>query len=155
MEDNSLLVINLQKENTTEEWFDFRDGVRFKLRSIGYTPYQAAIEYLAEIRRDVKENIALADKTRLDMLAEAAAAHLIVDWSGVWFSEEKEEPFTVEAAKLLLRSSDIGAEAWTFIFTKSSELQEAADAKKEQFLGKSERPTRGRSTARTKAQSTK
>lgn len=146
-----MLNITLQETKTAEEWVNYDENFSLKIRAVGYEPYQAAIEYISDIRAAQRTDIKKADKTLVSHFTEAIAAHLIVDWKGLGVDGE-ELPYTAENAQAVLQSSSIGDKLFSFIIDAATNIQLESQKKKEAVMGKSSKPTNGSGTAKTKAQ---
>ncbi|MCE6627763.1 hypothetical protein KSA08_06360 [Acinetobacter pittii] len=174
------LEVNIQRNKDVSLWREYKDTegnvlAEFKIRGIGYKPYQVALERANNQISSKGFDVAKAtaeDKLFHELVLEAVASHLIEDWKGVVFVEEgpegelvKTEPtFNGENAFKLLNMGDLGVSIWSFIRTESEKIQAEANQYRDDVVGKSSASTSGQSsvqkkkratTAKSKAQSQK
>ncbi|ENX58157.1 MULTISPECIES: hypothetical protein [Acinetobacter] len=148
------LEVNIQTNKDVSLWREYKDSegnvlAEFKVRGIGYKPYQVALEranhQITSKGFDVK-NATKEDKLYHELILEASACHLIEDWKGVVFVEEntggeliKTEPsYDSENAVKLLGMGDVGVSIWLFIKSEAEKIQLEADAYKVEVVGKSQ-----------------
>ncbi|VXA55307.1 conserved hypothetical protein [Acinetobacter proteolyticus] len=151
------LEVNIQTNKDVSLWREYKDAdgkvlAEFKVRGIGYKPYQVALEranhQITSKGFDVK-NATKEDKLYHELILEASACHLIEDWKGVVFVEEnadgeliKTEPgYDSENAVKLLEMGDAGVSIWLFIKSEAEKIQAEADAYKVEVVGKSQSST--------------
>lgn len=151
------LEVNIQTNKDVSLWREFKDKegnvlAEFKVRGIGFKPYQVALErannQITSKGFDVK-NASKEDKLYHELVLEAAACHLIEDWKGVVFVEKNSEgePIRTEPcynsgnAVKLLGMGDVGVSIWLFIKSEAENIQLEADAYKVDVLGKSQTST--------------
>lgn len=151
------LEVNIQTNKDVSLWRGFKDKegnvlAEFKVRGIGFKPYQVALErannQITSKGFDVK-NASKEDKLYHELVLEAAACHLIEDWKGVVFIEKDEngesirtEPgYDSENAVKLLGMGDVGVSIWLFIKSEAEKIQLEADAYKVDVVGKSQPST--------------
>ncbi|MFW6586395.1 hypothetical protein [Acinetobacter baumannii] len=151
------LEVNIQRNKDVSLWREYKDEegnvlAEFKIRGIGYKPYQVAIErannQINSKGFDVTK-VAEGDKLFHELLMEAVACHLIEDWKGVVFVEEgtegeliKSEPaYNAENATKLLNMGDLGVSLWSFIRTESEKIQSEANQYRDDVVGKSQHST--------------
>ncbi|MFW2022292.1 hypothetical protein [Acinetobacter baumannii] len=151
------LEVNIQRNKDVSLWREYKDEegnvlAEFKIRGIGYKPYQVAIErannQINSKGFDVTK-VAEGDKLFHELLMEAVACHLIEDWKGVVFVEEstegeliKSEPsYNAENATKLLNMGDLGISLWSFIRTESEKIQSEANQYRDDIVGKSQHST--------------
>ncbi|MEJ7854762.1 hypothetical protein [Acinetobacter baumannii] len=151
------LEVNIQRNKDVSLWREYKDEegnilAEFKIRGIGYKPYQVAIErannQINSKGFDVTK-VAEGDKLFHELLMEAVACHLIEDWKGVVFVEEgtegeliKSEPsYNAENATKLLNMGDLGVSLWSFIRTESEKIQAEANQYRDDVVGKSQPST--------------
>ncbi|ETR86905.1 hypothetical protein M212_2435 [Acinetobacter baumannii CI79] len=143
-------------------WRKYKDEegnvlAEFKIRGIGYKPYQVALERANNQITAKGFDVAKAspdDKLFHELLLEAVACHLIEDWKGVVFVEEdpegelvKTEPtFNGENAFKLLNMGDLGVSIWSFIRTESEKIQSEANQYRDDVVGKSQPSTPSRAS---------
>lgn len=145
------LKVNIKNNRDVSLWRDYVvDGAKvaeFKIRGIAYKPYQVALERAAGQINSKGYDVTRASKDdRLyhELLFDAAACHLIEDWSGISFAEEidnemveKEVGYSEENAIKLLGLGDIGTSIWLFVKTEAEKIQKDADQLKDETVGKS------------------
>jgi len=128
------LEVNIQRNKDVSLWREYKDEegnvlAEFKIRGIGYKPYQVALERANNQITAKGFDVAKAspdDKLFHELLLEAVACHLIEDWKGVVFVEEgpngeqlKSEPaYNAENATKLLNMGDLGVSLWSFILNQ-------------------------------------
>ncbi len=151
------LEVNIQTNKDVSLWREYKDAegnilAEFKVRGIGFKPYQVALErannQITSKGFDVK-NASKEDKLYHELVLEAAACHLIEDWKGVVFVEKDEngesirtEPgYNNENAVKLLGMGDVGVSIWLFIKSEAEKIQLEADAYKVETVGKSQPST--------------
>lgn len=159
------LVIGINKSKQISKWCDYTDSednvlASFKIRGIGYKPYQIAIERAQNQISSKGYNVDTASKDDNlfhELLFDAVAVHLIEDWKGIDFEEvvngeivKREVPFTTESAKNALRNGDNGVIIWGFVRAESEKMQAESDREKLEILGKSVNFTSGQNTVATK-----
>lgn len=143
------LVVNIVKNKEVSQWCEYKDAdgkvlAEFKIRGIAHKAYQVAIERANNQVSSKGFDVSKAssqDKTFHELLFQAAACHLIEDWSGVSFNydgEEVEQPYTPENACKLLETGDIGPVIFAFVRVKAEQIQTEADKYRDEVLGKSE-----------------
>jgi len=156
------LEINIQRNKDVSLWREYKDEegnvlAEFKIRGIGYKPYQVALERANNQITAKGFDVAKAspdDKLFHELLLEAVACHLIEDWKGVVFVEEdpegelvKTEPtFNGENAFKLLNMGDLGVSIWSFIRTESEKIQSEANKYRDDIVGKSQPSTPSRTS---------
>ncbi|MCU4589094.1 hypothetical protein KTJ20_10060 [Acinetobacter ursingii] len=155
------LEVNIQRNKDVSLWREYKDTegnvlAEFKIRGIGYKPYQVALErannQISSKGFDVK-NASKNDKLYHELILEASACHLIEDWKGIVFVEEnsdgepiKAEPtYDAENAIKLLQMGDVGVSIWLFIKSEAERIQLEADAYKVEVMGKSQSSTNSQS----------
>lgn len=158
------LSVGINKPKQISKWCDYTDenGVvlaSFKIRGIGYKPYQIALERANnqislkgyDVDKATKE-----DSLFHELLFDAVAVHLLEDWKGVEFEEvingkivKREIPFTTDKAKEALRFGDNGAVIWLFIKNQSEQMQLESDSEKLEILGKLKDSITGANTETT------
>lgn len=151
------LEVNIQTNKDVSLWREYKDAegnilAEFKVRGIGYKPYQVALErannQITSKGFDVK-NASKEDKLYHELVLEAAACHLIEDWKSVVFVEKdadvepiRTEPsYNSENAVKLLGMGDVGVSIWLFIKNEAEKIQLEADAYKVEVVGKSQPST--------------
>ncbi|MFW2004496.1 hypothetical protein ACG9ZC_04345 [Acinetobacter baumannii] len=158
------LEVNIQRNKDVSLWREYKDEegnvlAEFKIRGIGYKPYQVALERANNQITAKGFDVAKAspdDKLFHELLLEAVACHLIEDWKGVVFVEEdpegdlvKTEPtFNGENAFKLLNMGDLGVSIWSFIRTESEKIQSEANKYRDDIVGKSQTSTPMRTNTR-------
>ncbi|HIQ36215.1 MAG TPA: hypothetical protein EYH52_16600 [Acinetobacter venetianus] len=164
------LEVNIQTNKDVSLWREYKDAegnilAEFKVRGIGFKPYQVALErannQITSKGFDVK-NASKEDKLYHELVLEAAACHLIEDWKGVVFVEKDEngesirtEPgYDSENAVKLLGMGDVGVSIWLFIKSEAEKIQLEADTYKVEVVGKSQPCTSGQSSAQKKKRTT-
>ncbi|WP_198077751.1 hypothetical protein [Acinetobacter calcoaceticus] len=164
------LEVNIQRNKDVSLWREYKDSegnvlAEFKIRGIGYKPYQVALErannQISAKGFDVAKATA-EDKLFHELVLEAVASHLIEDWKGVVFVEEgsegelvKTEPtFNGENAFKLLNMGDLGVSIWSFIRTESEKIQAEANQYRDDVVGKSQPSTNGQSSVQKKKRTT-
>lgn len=155
------LVVGINKPKQISKWCDYKDEndqvlASFKIRGIGYKPYQIALERVNNQISSKGFNVETASKEDSlfhELLFDALSVHLIEDWKGIDFEEvingeivKREVPFTTENAKNALRNGDNGTIIWMFVKQEAEKMQAEADREKLDILGKSEAFTIGQST---------
>ena len=132
------LEVNIQTNKDVSLWREYKDAegnilAEFKVRGIGFKPYQVALErannQITSKGFDVK-NASKEDKLYHELVLEAAACHLIEDWKGVVFVEKDEngesirtEPgYDSENAVKLLGMGDVGVSIWLFIKSEAENM---------------------------------
>lgn len=155
------LVVGINKPKQVSKWCHYKDEndqvlASFKIRGIGYKPYQIALERVNNQISSKGFNVETASKEDSlfhELLFDALSVHLIEDWDGIDFEEvingeivKREVPFTTENAKNALRNGDNGTIIWMFVKQESEKMQAEADREKLDILGKSEAFTIGQST---------
>lgn len=163
------LVVGINKPKQVSKWCDYKDEdgkvlASFKIRGIGYKPYQISIERAQNQISSKGFSVDTAGKDDSlfhELLFDAVAVHLIEDWKGIDFEEvingeivKREVPFTTENAKNALRNGDNGAIIWMFVKQESEKMQAEADREKLDILGKSEAYMSGQNTEVTKKPAT-
>ncbi|WP_459661280.1 hypothetical protein ACL9Z5_001373 [Acinetobacter calcoaceticus] len=164
------LEVNMQRSKDVSLWREYKDKegnvlAEFKIRGIGFKPYQVAIERANNQINAKGFDVAKAttgDKLFHELLMEAVACHLIEDWKGVVFVEEnaegdlvKSEPtYNAENATKLLNMGDLGVSIWSFIRTESEKIQAEANQYRDDVVGKSQPSTPTRTNTRA-SQTTK
>ncbi|MEV8215726.1 hypothetical protein [Leifsonia sp. NPDC077715] len=164
------LEVNIQRNKDVSLWREYKDTdgnvlAEFKIRGIGYKPYQVALERANNQISSKGFDVAKAtaeDKLFHELVLEAVASHLIEDWKGVVFVEEglegelvKTEPtFNGENAYKLLNMGDLGVSIWSFIRTESEKIQAEANKYRDDVVGKSSASTSGQSSAQKKKRTT-
>ncbi|HDU8421173.1 MULTISPECIES: hypothetical protein [Acinetobacter calcoaceticus/baumannii complex] len=164
------LEVNIQRNKDVSLWREYKDTegnvlAEFKIRGIGYKPYQVALERANNQISSKGFDVAKAtaeDKLFHELVLEAVASHLIEDWKGVVFVEEgpegelvKTEPtFNGENAFKLLNMGDLGVSIWSFIRTESEKIQAEANQYRDDVVGKSSASTSGQSSAQKKKRAT-
>ena len=159
------LKVAIQESKNVSLWREYKDKTgkvlaRFKIRGVGYKPYQVGLERAQNqiISKGYEVDQAKPeDKQWHDLLMQAAACHLIEEWDGIEFDiggEVKEMPCTPENATQLLSQGHIGFEIWAFVKDEAHKIQLEADGVKEEVLGKSESSTNGKPSTAT-SQTTK
>lgn len=164
------LEVNIQRNKDVSLWREYKDEegnvlAEFKIRGIGYKPYQVALERANNQITAKGFDVAKAspdDKLFHELLLEAVACHLIEDWKGVVFVEEgpngeqlKSEPaYNAENATKLLNMGDLGVSLWSFIRTESEKIQAEANQYRDDVVGKSSASTSGQSSAQKKKRTT-
>lgn len=160
------LIVGMNKPKNASKWADYKDDkgnvlARFNIRGIDYKPYQVALERANNQIASKGFNIELAkedDRLFHELVLEAIACHLIIDWDKVAFAEngdEKEVPFTTENAKKLFAIGDIAITLAAFIKDNAQKIQDEADGYKIEVMGKSENSTDGQNTEMMKQQAEK
>lgn len=160
------LEVNIQRNKDVSLWREYKDTegnvlAEFKIRGIGYKPYQVALERANNQITAKGFDVAKAssdDKLFHELVLEAVASHLIEDWKGVVFVEEgpegelvKTEPtFNGENAFKLLNMGDLGVSIWSFIRTESEKIQAEANQYRDDVVGKSSASTSGQSSTQSK-----
>ena len=159
------LVVGINKPKHVSKWCDYKDAddnvlASFKVRGIGYKPYQIALERVNNQISSKGYNVETATKEDSlfhELLFDALSVHLIEDWKGIDFEEvingeivRREVPFTTEKAKEALRDGDNGPIIWLFIKNQAEKMQLEADSEKLEILGKLASSTNGQSTEATK-----
>lgn len=151
------LEVNIQTNKDVSLWREYKDAdgkvlAEFKVRGIGYKPYQVALEranhQITSKGFDVK-SVAKGDKLYHELVLEAAACHLIEDWKGVVFLEANPEGEAIRSepsydhdhAINLLGMGDVGLSIWLFIKSEAEQIQAEADAYKVEIVGKSQLST--------------
>ena len=151
------LEVNIQTNKDVSLWREYKDSdgnilAEFKVRGIGYKPYQVALEranhQITSKGFDVK-SVAKGDKLYHELVLEAAACHLIEDWKGVVFLETnadgesiRSEPnYDPDNALKLLGMGDVGLSIWLFVKSEAEQIQSEADAYKVEVMGKSQPST--------------
>ncbi|OWX15357.1 hypothetical protein [Acinetobacter baumannii] len=164
------LEVNIQRNKDVSLWREYKDKegnvlAEFKIRGIGYKPYQVALErannQISAKGFDVAKATA-EDKLFHELVLEAVASHLIEDWKGVVFVEEgpegelvKTEPtFNGENAFKLLNMGDLGVSIWSFIRTESEKIQAEANKYRDDVVGKSSASTSGPGLGQKKKRTT-
>lgn len=158
------LEVNIQRNKDVSLWREYKDEegnvlAEFKIRGIGYKPYQVALERANNQITAKGFDVAKAspdDKLFHELLLEAVACHLIEDWKGVVFVEEgpngeqlKSEPaYNAENATKLLNMGDLGVSLWSFIRTESEKIQSDANQYRDDVVGKSQPSTTTRTNMR-------
>lgn len=158
------LEVNIQRNKDVSLWREYKDKegnvlAEFKIRGIGYKPYQVALErannQISAKGFDVAKATA-EDKLFHELVLEAVASHLIEDWKGVIFVEENAEgeliktepPFNAENAFKLLNMGDLGISLWSYIRTESEKIQAEANQYRDDVVGKSQTSTPTRTNTR-------
>lgn len=85
------LEVNIQRNKDVSLWREYKDTegnvlAEFKIRGIGYKPYQVALERANNQISSKGFDVAKAtteDKLFHELVLEAVASHLIEDWKGV------------------------------------------------------------------------
>ncbi|NNP75559.1 hypothetical protein A7P54_03880 [Acinetobacter sp. Ac_3412] len=151
------LEVNIQINKDVSLWREYKDTkgnvlAEFKVRGIGYKPYQVALEranhQITSKGFDVK-SVAQGDKLYHELVLEAAACHLIEDWKGVVFLETNAEGESIRSepsydpdnALKLLGMGDVGLSIWLFVKNEAEQIQTEADAYKVEIVGKSQPST--------------
>ena len=142
------LKVQIKESKQVSKWVEYKDAegnvlAEFKIRGEGYQAYIAAKEQ-AHNQVSAKgfdvEKATKDDKTYIELLRDCVACHLIEDWKGIEFEDEKgnvtQPPYTQENAIKLLRMGDIGNILWLFITTHAIEIQAQADKEHKETLGK-------------------
>ncbi|WP_284083526.1 hypothetical protein [Acinetobacter nosocomialis] len=158
------LEVNIQRNKDVSLWREYKDKegnilAEFKIRGIGYKPYQVALERANNQISAKGFDVAKAtveDKLYHELVLEAVASHLIEDWKGVIFVEEgpkgeliKTEPtFNAENAFKLLNMGDLGITLWSYIRTESEKIQAEANQYRDTVVGKSQTSTPTRTNTR-------
>lgn len=156
------LEVNIQRNKDVSLWREYKDTegnvlAEFKIRGIGYKPYQVALERANNQISSKGFDVAKAtaeDKLFHELVLEAVASHLIEDWKGVVFVEEgpngeqlKSEPaYNAENATKLLNMGDLGVSLWSFIRTESEKIQSDANQYRDDVVGKSQPSTPSRAS---------
>lgn len=161
------LIVAVNKPKKVSKWCEYKDDegnviAQFKVRGILHGAYQSAIETINTVMAQKSKKVEDAkeeDKLFHGLLFDAAACHLIEDWSGVSIVKKDSEgnivynedgtpktvdiPYTPENAKSILNEGDIGPVIWLFVKTNAEQIQREADEVKAETLGKSENYTSG------------
>lgn len=158
------LEVNIQTNKDVSLWREYKDNkgnvlAEFKVRGIGFKPYQVALErannQITSKGFDVK-NASKDDKLYHELVLEAAACHLIEDWKGVVFVEKNPEgesirtepSYNSENAVKLLGMGDVGVSIWLFVKNEADKIQLEADEYKVEVVGKSQPSTNSRADTR-------
>lgn len=161
------LIVSTTRPKKVSKWCEYKDAegnvlAEIKVRGISYGAYQSALETINTVMAQKSKKIEDAkeeDKLFHELLLDAAACHLIEDWSGVSVVKKDAEgnivynedgtpktvdlPYTPENAKNILNNGDIGPVIWLFVKTNAEEIQREADGIKAEVLGKSENSMNG------------
>lgn len=142
------LKVQIKESKQISKWVEYKDAdgkvlAEFKIRGSGYQAYIAAKEramnQVSAKGFDV-ETATSDDKTYVELIRDCVACHLIEDWKGIEFEDEKGEvsqpPCTQENAVKLLRMGDIGNIIWLFVTNNADKIQDEADKEHKETLGK-------------------
>ena len=161
------LSVVVTKPKKVSKWCEYKDAegnvlAEIKVRGISYGAYQSALETINTVMAQKSKKVEDAkeeDKLFHELLLDAAACHLIEDWSGISVVKKDAEgniiynedgspktvdlPYTPENAKSILNEGDIGPVIWLFVKTNAEQIQREADEVKAETLGKSENSMNG------------
>lgn len=148
------VIEKVKHTSEVKEYFD-KDGnviATFEVRGSNYKPYQIAMNRIRAILAARKENITdidVSEKSEDELVTEATAAHLIVNWTGVELSFDNGETYkpveySLENAIQLLNLPDIGFEIYQFIMSSANQIFLDEVKRKTELLGKSETLTGGK-----------
>lgn len=150
------LTITETKENV-QQWVDHESGAKFLVNGISNKAYNVAMDQIGTKARTIDiKNIQEFDESPNEMALEAAGRYLIADWQGVQIGTKGKEqlvPYSKDMAALALKNSVV---LWHFIIDNSVRIQNEADHKKDEIMGKLETESTGkaRTQRKSKTQST-
>lgn len=118
-----------------ERWFEYQDGISFKIAPINNENYQIGLERARrlidrkESRLDLhKLEVDSSDRSEIGIQSELAGRYLIKDWKGEIFDNEGNQvPYTPDNAQALLLSEP---SLISWVILRAAEV--AADLAKEQ-----------------------
>ena len=132
------------QEDFPKQWVDFKDA-KFQVAGVSRPAYQRARELFLEQRNLERQGwVAITDQTALKaelQQNEIVGRHLILNWAGVKDADGKDIPYAEETASQFTTASDIALELASFIYDEAVRIQDEADEKKADALGKSENST--------------
>ena len=141
-----------------ERWFEYQDGISFKIAPIDNENYQIGLERARrlidrkESRLDLhKLEVDSSDRSEIGIQSELAGRYLIKDWKGeILDSEGNQVPYTPDNAQALL-FSEPSLISWVIL--RAAEV--AADLAKEQedIVGKSSSVSSGKGNGAVKPKS--
>lgn len=153
------LRIKSQAANDFEaRWFDYQDGISFKIASIDKDEYRIGIERARRLV-DRKENrldlhnlsIDSNDRTELDVQSELLGRYIIQDWKGDIQNDKGEAvAYSPEQAEALLRSVP-GLTSW--VVSKAIEVTLDLAEEKKEIVGKSLSASSGKGRGASKPKS--
>lgn len=137
------LMIKAQAANDFDaRWFEYQDGISFKVASIDKDEYRIGIERARRLI-DRKENrldlhnlsIDSNDRTEIDVQSELLGRYIIQDWKGDIQNDKGEVvAYSPEQAEALLRSVP-SLTSW--VITKAIEVTLDLTEEKKEIVGKS------------------
>ncbi|QHI16245.1 hypothetical protein [Acinetobacter haemolyticus] len=146
------LKVAIQQSKEVALWKEYKDSegnvlAEFKIRGSDYKAYRVAVERAQNQLSSKGYDVATAgsdDKLYHELLLEAAACHLVVDWKGVVFVEndkEIEPECSPENANKLFNMGDIGVAIWAFVKAQADQIQTEANSYRDEVLGKLQNST--------------
>lgn len=141
-----------------ERWFEYQDGISFKIAPIDNENYQIGLERARRLI-DRKEShldlhkleVDAGDRSEIGIQSELAGRYLIKDWKGeILDSEGNQVPYTPDNAQALLLSEP---SLISWVILRAAEV--AADLAKEQedIVGKSSSDSSGKGNGAVKPKS--
>lgn len=138
-----------QKAEFTQEWFDYKDGVRFLITSANRPSFNRLLELNNIQAEQEMRGIKRVDDETAEFAGLAfnrASSRLIAGWTGIDAKENEPLEYSAENAELLCTSTEQAHDIVSFVTSKAFELNKKRYATIAEEVGKSSTSTSTEST---------
>ena len=154
----SLIIKAKTSAEHEARWFEYQDGISFKVAPIDRSEYRIGLERARRIIERKESGLGLdslgadsTDRTELDIQTELMGRYLIVDWKGSIRNEAGEAVrHSTEAAIALLKSEP---KLVSWVSFKSVEVAVGAQQEAEEIVGKPSPDSDGNASGQGKGKS--
>jgi hypothetical protein len=85
-------------------WIDLGDGGSMKIARMGNPDYIKEFQKITKPHRQAIRRGTLSEEVSQDLLVQAMAKHILLDWKGLKYNDGADIPYSVEEAKKMLSS---------------------------------------------------
>lgn len=128
------------KASYAQQWFEYKDGVKFLIASSGKPAFNRALELNnMQAEQELRGAKQVTDESaeHAKLAFNRSVSHLILAWSGIESESNKPFEYSIKNAELLCTSTSEAHEIVNFVVERAVELEQERNRELADTVGKS------------------